>query len=166
MKLIACNIVKGKFWDVTAKGKKVGFIQASHDGFTFKQLKDAEATRSEKFKSLKTMQSKHDITFSTKPAASCKPIKEMSVYGYPAKVHPYNLVFDIRQHLPLFTKAAKSRSYYCAGHYLIKFENIGWVIANNPKLITINRYPYRGPFQTMQEAKSLRNELTKEENEC
>jgi hypothetical protein len=56
-------------------------------------------------------------------------------------------MFDVRKNLPLFTKSEKSKSVYCAGYYIIKFEK-GWVKSFCPKLITIERYPYEGPFKT------------------
>jgi len=157
MKLIADSIVKDKFWNIISGGKKVGFLEASLNGYTLKNV-----NRRERFATLAALRTTHDIEFKDKKISKELPQNELLVYGYPVKVTPFNKVFDIRQHLPLFTKTAKSRSYYCAGHYIIKFEGIGWVTANNPKLITINRYPHRGPFVTPEEAKTLRDEFSKE----
>jgi hypothetical protein len=45
----------------------------------------------------------------------------------------------------VYTKTTKSRSYYCAGHYLIKLKD-EWESYFCPKMITVNRYPTQGPF--------------------
>ena len=56
-------------------------------------------------------------------------------------------MYDIKKKLPLFTKSDASKSVYCAGYYAIHFEK-GWVKSFCPKLITIQRYEYKGPFKT------------------
>jgi hypothetical protein len=66
-------------------------------------------------------------------------------------------MYDVKRKLPLFTKSSKSKSLYCAGYYTIKFEK-GWVKSFCPKLITIERYEYRGPFKTELE---MRTELSR-----
>jgi len=73
-------------------------------------------------------------------------------YNYPTSCTPYNPVYDVRRKLPLFTKSKQSKSLYCAGYYAIKF-NKGWVKSFCPKLITIERNPYRGPFKDKNEMK-------------
>jgi hypothetical protein len=56
-------------------------------------------------------------------------------------------MYDVKRQLPLFTKSEKSKSLYCAGYYIIKFDK-GWVKSFCPKLITIERYISKGPFKT------------------
>ena len=62
------------------------------------------------------------------------------------------MVYDVKKKLPLFTKSKKSKSLYSAGYYIIKFEK-GWVRSFCPKLITLERYPNKGPFKTTLEMK-------------
>jgi hypothetical protein len=57
----------------------------------------------------------------------------------------------------LFTKSNKSKSAYCAGYYIIRFDK-GWVKSFCPKLITIERYEFKGPFKTEIE---MRSELSR-----
>ena len=57
-----------------------------------------------------------------------------------------------KKKLPLFTKSKKSKSLYCAGYYIIKFEK-GWVRSFCPKMLTLDRYPFKGPFRTQLEMK-------------
>jgi hypothetical protein len=56
-------------------------------------------------------------------------------------------MLDVKRKLPLFTKSEKSKSLYCAGYYIIRFEK-GWVKSFCPKLITVERYETRGPYKT------------------
>ena len=63
-------------------------------------------------------------------------------------------MYDVQRKLPLFTKSNASKSLYCAGYYIIKFDK-GWVKSHCPKLITIERYPYKGPFKTEFEMKQV-----------
>ena len=49
-------------------------------------------------------------------------------------------------------KVKKSKSLYCAGYYIIKFEK-GWVRSFCPKMLTLDRYPFKGPFRTQLEMK-------------
>jgi hypothetical protein len=58
-------------------------------------------------------------------------------------------VLDVQRYLPIYTKGAKSKSFFCAGYYIIRFSNT-WVRAYCPKLITLNRYEYQGPFKTQE----------------
>jgi len=75
-------------------------------------------------------------------------------HGYPTKWAPHNSMYDVQRRLPLFTKSDQSKSLFCAGHYVIKFPK-NWVRSFCPKLITIERYPYQGPFKTEEESKEV-----------
>jgi hypothetical protein len=72
---------------------------------------------------------------------------EKEVHNYPTSTVPYNTMLDVQRKLPLFTKSAKSKSLYCAGYYIIKFDK-GWVKSFCPKLITVERYETKGPFKS------------------
>jgi len=82
------------------------------------------------------------------------------VHGYSTSVEPHNAMFDIQRKLPLFTKSGDSKSLYCAGYYVIRFEK-GWVKSFCPKLITLQRYEYRGPFKTELEMKQVLSNVSK-----
>lgn len=83
-----------------------------------------------------------------------------SIYEYPCSSRPYEPVYSVKEKLPLFSKSSKSKSQYCAGYYVIKFRK-GWVKSFCPKLITLERYPYHGPFKTEQEMKAMLNTVNK-----
>ena len=69
-------------------------------------------------------------------------------------------MYDIQKKLPLFTKSKDSKSLYCAGYYVIRFEK-GWVKSFCPKLITLQRYQYKGPFKTDLEMKQVLSSVNK-----
>jgi hypothetical protein len=144
MSLLAKAVVKNKCWIVEDDGKKVGTILANEQGVTLVQNQ-----KREHFASLKLLSDRHNIIVDkAKPA---KVIKEThDVYGYPCEYKATNILWDVKHRLPIFTKGSKSKSFFCAGYYIVKFNN-GWVKSYCPKLITLNRYPYAGPYTTQEE---------------
>lgn len=68
---------------------------------------------------------------------------------------------DYNPDLPLFTKIQNSKVYYAAGFYCINFDK-GWKYANAPKLITLEKYGYEGPFKTAVEVKHRVKTLNKQ----
>lgn len=150
MNAVAKPVVKNKYWIVEADGNKVATIQAVEEGgFAFVH----DDTR-EKFASIKMISKKYNIEFvkADKPKAA----KNSDVYGYPCKGSCYNEIYDVARRLPIYTKTLKSRSYFCAGYYLIKFNNT-WIREFSPKLITLNRYEFVGPFKTEAEAQEYKH---------
>ena len=82
--------------------------------------------------------------------------KTTDVYGYPTNHTAYNQIWNVQHKLPLYTKTAKSSSYHCAGYYIIKFDKI-WCKSSSPKLITLQRYQFLGPFKNkIDQAATLR----------
>jgi hypothetical protein len=146
MNAVAKPVVKNKYWIVEESGNKVATIQAIEDG-GFSYVHD---NHRERFASIKLISKKYNIEFAKadKQATS----KVHSVYGYPCNSKSFNEIYDVTRRLPIYTKTAKSRSYFCAGYYLIKY-NSTWVREYCPKLITLNRYEHQGPFKTAEEAK-------------
>ena len=147
--MIAKPVVKNKFWVVEDNGQKIATIQATEGG-SFVYVHDNER---EQFPSIKNLSKKYNITFDT---AKFKPAKEDShnCYGYPTSTKPHNQIWDVKRRIGIFTKTAKSRSMFCAGYFAIKFNN-SWVGEYCPKIITINRYEFAGPFKTKEEQKAF-----------
>lgn len=130
-------VVKNKFWVVEEDGHQIATIQAVDDGVVLVQ-----GTVREKFASLKLLASKHNI----RVARNAKKTQaKNNVYDYPCDVEPYNPIYDVRLKLPLYTKDPKSKSYYCAGYYLIDVEGT-WVTEYCPKKIVLSRHKFHGPF--------------------
>lgn len=147
MNLLAKPIVKNKYWIVEHGGNKVATIQAIDEG-GFSYVHDNQR---EQFASIKMISKKYNIVFT-----KVEKVKSTSndVYGYPCQGKSHNEVYDVARRLPIYTKAAKSRSFFCAGYYLIKYGN-NWIREYCPKLITLNRYEYQGPFKTESEVKNV-----------
>jgi hypothetical protein len=141
MTINAKEIVKDKFWIVEDNGVRVGTLSISEDQF---MLSGTKGTRF--FKTTRQLQKSFETNINwTKLDIVESSIKE--VHGYPTSCEPFNNMYDVKRKLPLFTKSKKSKSLYCAGYYIIRFDK-GWVKSFCPKLITVERYEFRGPFKT------------------
>lgn len=151
MTVRAKEILKDKFWIVEDQGVRIGTLSISDDQY---MLSSTEGTRF--FKNTTQLQKslKSDISW-TKLDIVESLAKD--VHGYPTSCEPHNSMFDVKRKLPLFSKSDKSKSLYCAGYYIIKFDK-GWVKSFCPKLITVERYETRGPFKTDLE---MRQELSR-----
>ena len=146
MSIIAKPIVKDQFYILTQDDKKVGNIEATGDGFAVRINNKVMP-----FKTMAMIRKQVDIEF---PAVGNKPNKEPASYqvqGYPSGSKVYNPSWNVQHKLPLYTKNRKSRSWFAAGWYQVK-QRRTWAIVQSPKLITLERYPYQGPFYTKEEA--------------
>ena len=90
-----------------------------------------------------------------------KETLQHEVHGYPVNQKPYNPVFDVQKQIPIYGKTPKSKSLFGAGYYIIQFPK-GWRKAYCPKLITLQRYPYKGPMKSKIEMQQLLNEANKD----
>ena len=146
MSIIAKPIVKDQFYILTKDDKKIGNIEATGDGFAVRINNQVIP-----FKTMAMIRKQVGIEF---PAVGNKPSREPASYqvqGYPSGSRVYNPIWNVQHKLPLFTKNNKSRSWYAAGWYQVK-QRRTWSIVQSPKLITLERYPYQGPFYTKEEA--------------
>jgi hypothetical protein len=132
--IIAKPVVPDRFWILKQNDEKVGNIQATANGYTVKILDQVEI-----YKSVRTIKQRVGIDF--EPAVKTNKKPQNQVHG----------IYEVRRQLPLFTKTRKSKSWYAAGWYKV-MQNRTWRVVRNPKLITLQRYPYHGPFHSEQEA--------------
>lgn len=153
----ATPIIPDKFWIVEENGTKVATLRKNEDN-RFVMSNEA---------GIKIFESKESITkeygkdfFAAKIIREADDSKDGEVHGFPSSTSPHNAMFDIRKKLPLFTKSEDSKSLYCAGYYVIKFDK-GWVKSFCPKLITLQRYEYKGPFKTEIEMKQVLSNVSK-----
>jgi hypothetical protein len=144
---IAKPVVKNKFWIVESNGKKIATIQAVEESGTFAYVHDNQR---EIFPSIKLLSKQYNIEFVKAEKLKATVGTVYDINGYPTPHKPHNVLYDVQKHLPIFTKTAKSKSFFCAGYYIIKF-NQSWARAYCPKAITLNRYEYQGPFKTQEE---------------
>lgn len=154
MSVKAKAILENKFWIVEEEGVRVGTLSKNDEGFVVTAKGKIEFYKSES--QLKKKFGKNFLVANI----STKEDNVREVHGYPTRATPYNSMFDIKRKLPLFTKSEKSKSVYCAGYYLIKF-NVNWLKSFCPKLITIERNEYIGPFKTEFEMKAALSNVNK-----
>lgn len=148
----AKTILKNKFWIVENSGERVGTISVSEDKFVLSSngIVHFYDTKKQLEKSL------GETIFEREPKTKVETEETREIYGFTTTTVPYNVMYDVKRKLPLFTKSKKSKSLYCAGYYIIRFDK-GWVKSFCPKLITLERYNYHGPFKTEIE---MRQELS------
>ena len=147
----ANTVLKNKFWIVEDNGKKVGTLSHSDDRFLYSCNNQTYFFDNQKQISKKLGK----IVWDDKVEKTITP-SEKIVHNYPTSVTPFNTMYDVQRKLPLFTKSVKSNSLYCAGYYIIHFDK-GWVKSFCPKMVTLERYEFKGPFKTDVE---MRQELS------
>ena len=159
MTTIAKVLIPNKSWLLESDGLKIGTLNKERTSYSL--LKDG---RKISVGTVKDVKEKLGVIFYDIPKAKKTEIKEFTVYDFPCGSKPYGSVYNIRKKLPIYAKSTKSKSHYCAGFYVIKFRK-GWVKSFCPKLITLERYPFQGPFKTEFEMKHALTTLSKKENE-
>tara|TARA_B100001287_G_C22682422_1_gene531266 strand:- start:1509 stop:1979 length:471 start_codon:yes stop_codon:yes gene_type:complete len=147
MTVKAKPILENKFWIVEEEGIRIGTLSKEEEGFVVASKGTVSRYKSEN--ALKRKLGKN-LFVATLPANTTN---EKEVHGYPTRSEPFNSMYDIKEKLPIFTKSKKSKSLYCAGYYLVKF-NINWLKSYCPKLITLQRNKYLGPYKTEIEMKA------------
>lgn len=156
MSIKAKPILKDKFWIIedSLNNKKIGTMCWDEERFMF-----TDGSETCFFDNKRQMKKKFgvDILWNDEINTEIKNTNDYNVHSYPTSVTPFNSMYDVRRKLPLFTKSEKSKSLYCAGYYIIRFDK-GWVKSFCPKLITIERYESKGPFKTELE---MRQELNR-----
>ena len=155
MTIKAKPVLKDRFWIIENNDQRIGTMSYSDDRYMFSSRVETCF-----FDNKRQMKKKFgddiiwtDITQNEVPVTN----NDFTVHGFSTSVAPYNTMYDVKRKLPLFTKSEKSKSAYCAGYYIIRFDK-GWVKSFCPKLITVERYEYKGPFKTELE---MRQELSR-----
>lgn len=150
-------IIENKFWIVEQDGEKLATLRKDDEN---RFVLSNEL-------GIKIFNNRKEITNEFgKDFFIAKIIKESvdnqpnEIHGFPTSSAPHNSMYDIKRKLPLFTKSSDSKSLYCAGYYVIKFDK-GWVKSFCPKLITLQRYEYRGPYKTELEMKQVLTNVSK-----
>jgi len=163
MAINAKTLIKDKFWIIEEDGQKLGTLQKQeHNGWIFLSKRE----KKEVFHTQESLREKFgiDITQTAEKKIPVEiPSENLQVHGYPVTQQPYNPMFDVQKQLPIYSKTAKSKSLFCAGYYIICFEK-GWRKAYCPKLITLQRYPYKGPMKTKLEMQQVLNNAIKQQN--
>jgi len=172
MTVRAKSLVKDKFWIVEENGTKLGTLQKQNDnGWIFLSKTD----KREVFHTQESLFQKFGFQVFDETAVKqedeksvdkwdVKQAESFEVHGYPCSQKPHNPLWDVQKNLPLYTKTPKSKSMFCAGYYIVKFETVNWRKAYCPKIITLQRYPYKGPIKSKTEMVAQLNEALKNSN--
>ena len=147
-------VIKNKFWIVEDQGEKIATIQAAPDGVVL-----VKGSQREKFVNFKLLSAKYNIQPSKASKLTKSVSKDYNIYGFPTSSKPYNVIYDVRRRLPFYSKTSKSKSYYCAGYYVICI-NGRWALHYCPKSITVSRYKYHGPYRNDNEAADKLNSMS------
>jgi hypothetical protein len=158
MNATAKTIIPNKSWILENDGIKVGTLNKEKKGFSFyrKGIKVNIGDINEVNNEFGVPIFEEGIKRSKIPQVTTNN----SIYDYPCSSKPFNPVYNIKKKLPIYAKSSKSKSLYCAGYYIIKFRK-GWVKSFCPKLITLERYQYQGPFKTETEMRSSLNAMSR-----
>lgn len=144
-------IVDGKFWIVEENGTKIATLHKKENNKFILSSTSGEVTFNKKEELTKQFGSSFFVKSVKVKVTQAEPNE---CHGFPTSCKPYNAMYDVRRKLPLFTKSNASKSLYCAGYYVIKFDK-GWVKSFCPKAITIDRYQSKGPFKNEIEMKAV-----------
>ena len=150
--IVAKPIIDKQFWILQDGSEKIGNVEACQDGGFQVKINDTV----QQYKTIKMVERKAHVTFESAPKRVRPSVIPTQVHGYPAAGRVYNPVWDVQKKLPLYTKTNKSKSWFAAGWYQVK-QRRTWAIVQSPKLITLERYPYQGPYKTESEAKTAIN---------
>lgn len=142
--ITAKPVVAKNYWILTRGDAKIGAVTAGEDGYTV-----TVGARQHRFATLRTLKQRLKIDLPA-PPRQIKPDTNL-VHGFDAGCRAHNSMWHVQLRLPVFTKSAKSRSWYAAGWYAVQ-QSRSWKIVRNPKLILLQRYNFQGPFHTREEA--------------
>ena len=152
--IYAKPIVDGKFWIVEENGSKIATLHKKENNKFILSSTNGEVMFNKKQDLTKQFGEGFFLTSTKVKVTTSTEEDTFECHSYPTMAKPFNAMYDVRRKLPLFTKSAQSKSLYCAGYYIIKF-NKGWVKSFCPKAITVERYPYKGPFKSKLEMKTV-----------
>ena len=144
--LVAKPVIDKQFWILQENDRKVGNVEACAGGYQVK-INNQVA----QFKTIRMAAQRANIEF--EPAVKLsKPKATMDqVHGYPVSGRVHNPMWDVTQQLPVYTKTARSKSWFAAGWYRVR-RGRSWITMLAPKLIVLQRYAHAGPFLTQEAA--------------
>jgi hypothetical protein len=145
MTIVAKPVIDNEFWILQENNRKIGNVEACQGGY---QVRINNQTA--QFKTIRMLQQRVDIQFEHVPKTSKVRVGH-AVHGYPTVGRAHNGIWNVPNRLPLYTKTAKSKSWYAAGWYAVRQGRV-WETVQDPKLIVLQRYPYHGPFYTQEVA--------------
>ena len=130
----AKTVIQDKFWIVEQNGSKIGTLKAESDKYVLYNNHNSKETVYNDLQDF-VVEDKKSKTF----------INDV-VYGYPANTEQAHEI-DLLDNVPVFKKTATSGVYVAAGYYCLLFP-MGWRPSFCPRVDTLKKYTYAGPFKT------------------
>lgn len=128
------ELVDDKFWIVESNAGKVGTIRKLETGYEFFDQRINVTQLLDTIDSFAAIEIIDEDT----------TVKTHS--GYPTNS---NVVIPVEHETLLtFKKKENSKSVYAAGYYILRYHGMGWQHAFCPKLETLEKYDYQGPYLT------------------
>lgn len=141
---------EGQSWLVLNDGVKVAAVHKSEDGYIL--AKDGHVHNLGSARNVRKQLGVKDWE-PGEPTEKSNIICDMD--GYPVDTEQYfNAAIEVQRRLPVYTTEPNSKCYFAAGWYRIRIKGRDRV-QFCPKLLTLNRNQYWGPFYTESEAESL-----------
>lgn len=144
--LIAKPIVKNQLWVITDGTHKIGNVEADSTGYS---VKIGENTQH--YADTKSIERIFHVEFE-KPR-SVKSTVDLSYAQWPTEGPTYNNFYDVKRKLHVYTATERSSCYQVAGYFRVNM-NGQWETIFCPKYIFVQRYEYRGPYNTHDEAEN------------
>jgi len=151
-------LVPNKFWILENDGEKVATLSKEKHGYSvFCKGQKMD------FQNLKEIKERFGIVLDAETVKKEKKDSKIveEIYGFPVNGRAFGPLWNVQKKLPIYAKSGKSKSLYCAGYYVIRFRK-GWVKSFCPKLITLERYGFKGPFKTELEMRTVLTTVSKE----
>jgi len=133
----AQEVIKDKFWIVYSNGSKIGTLRNIGQSYEFFNQSTDEKVHLDNMDELfKTAKNSYDQ-------------KEQNIVNIGGYTTGCTEIFDsVEGDIPMFKKSKNAKTFYAAGHYIVKFLGMGWQWASIPKVETLTKYQYKGPFLT------------------
>lgn len=145
------EIVKNKFWILEDAGVKRGIIRYVSDDIY--NLTQNEKTENISLDEVKSRFGNNILSSVSKPVTRTTNKSDEKVNDYPCKHTPFNhtTMEVVDKEIDTYTKTEKSKVRYAAGYFGLHFTGV-WRKAYSPKIDTLNKYTFVGPFKTPDEA--------------
>lgn len=141
----------GKSWLVFDQDTKIAAVHKTDTGFVVAQKGVVS-----KPSTIKSVRKKLGISNTWEPENTFEESQStVDLDGYQTDCEKYyDAVIEVKRRLPLYTKVPNSKCYFAAGWYRIVY-GVKAKIEFCPKLLTLNRNRFWGPFHSEEEAASL-----------
>jgi hypothetical protein len=143
--ILAKPVVENQYWILKKDNRKIGQLEVAENGNCIIKIHDNVVS----YKTVKMARKAVNIEF--EPPEIATPAPPNMVYGHEVNGQVHNPLWDVKRRLPLFTRDTKSKSWFAAGWYRVQ-QHRKWKIIHHPKLISLERYAYQGPFTSKEEA--------------